>query len=230
MLDSKHNHRYMIVFLLDHAPQAGRKYISTYHELKYRDTLGVSGSVSSPSASEVDQVISSVDKRIKRSRFSMTQSVAARAKRSSMVTRNTPLTRAQVKSQSRRRDVPKGLGHEEKDEESSESEEEEEEEEDADIDSSKCARMCAAYDFEPQDDTMIEMTEGDKMILLCEEEGGWVCCSVVQAFPNIFHHQISDDDAIPKKTLSTFQNIRIQVRAENERTGRRGYVPMNYLE
>ena len=43
----------------------------------------------------------------------------------------------------------------------------------AGVDSSKCARMCAAYDFEPQDDTMIEMTEGDTMILLCEEEGGW---------------------------------------------------------
>ena len=182
---------YMIVFLLDHAAQAGRKYISTYHELKYREILGESGSVLSPSASEVDQVISSVDKRIKRSRFSMTQSVAARAKRSSMVTRNTPLTRAQIKSKSRR-DVPVGLGHaEEKEAESSE--DEEEEDEDAGVDSSKCARMCAAYDFEPQDDTMIEMTEGDTMILLCEEEGGWV-------------------------------------RAENERTGRRGYVPMNYLE
>ena len=117
----------MIVFLLDHAAQAGRKYISTYHELKYRVILGESSSVSSPSASEVDQVISSVDKRIKRSRFSMTQSVAARAKRSSMVTRNTPLTRAQIKSKSRR-DVPVGLGHEEeKEAESSESEEEEEE-------------------------------------------------------------------------------------------------------
>ena len=110
------------------------------------------------SASEVDQVISSVDKRIKRSRFSI-HNPLQHGETIEYGDKKHTSDKAQVKSS--RRDLRSGSGGEG---ESSESEEEEEEDEDAGG-THRNVLECVQHDFEPQDDTMIEMTEGDTMIL-----------------------------------------------------------------
>ena len=161
-----------------------QSYISTFHETKYDDD-SVRPQLTSR---KVDEIADEIGSRTERSRYSGVYKVgeggSVRAVTGGSKTKKKKNTKKSKNSTSSgyRRKTPLYAAQKRMESKEEKSEEEEEEEEEVapkvvpriPKPSSRKETRIAAYDFEPQDDTCIEMMEGDKLEILAPEDGGWI--------------------------------------------------------
>eukprot|EP00940_MAST-03C_sp_MAST-3C-sp2_P000685 g685.t1 len=204
---------YLLTFLMQRKPNGqSQKYISTFHELKYRSAgEAYQPPPRPPTATEIASEMGKLERRDYRSRYSMREIVqqhkierhSRRTKKSNGASRarhdddddDDDDDDTSAPPPPRRDDAPVEPWKEP---------EEEEDDEDEDAQENFAASKTtltgdeetrvAGYDFTPMDDTMIALTEGDTVALLSNpEDDGWVY-------------------------------------VRNQSTGETGYVPTDYLE
>ena len=155
-------------------------YISVFHETKYDDD-SVRPRLN---AEKVSGIADEIDSRTKRSRYSGVYKVGEggtlRSTTTSKKTKKSKKSKKKNTTSTYRRKTPLYAAQQRMESKEEKSEDEEEEAAPKVVprlpkpsSSSKETRI-AAYDFEPQDDTCIEMMEGDKLEILAEEDGGWI--------------------------------------------------------
>eukprot|EP00940_MAST-03C_sp_MAST-3C-sp2_P003000 g3000.t1 len=171
-------HGYLIIFLQTRKDE-GKPYVSAFHETKY-------GKPKLPNASNIQSIVDGVEDRVDRSRYSAQldddEDLAAATKQSSRGASHKATTKKKTTRSKRRKDHRKTPLYAAQNRISAGKPIPDDDDDDDDSppppapvrrEEESGPTMIAGYDFEPMDDTMIAMKEGDTMVLIGEEESGW---------------------------------------------------------